>query len=98
MNLDPELAAAVPFLPSLPMGEPEEARASLRQMLAEYPRPPLPEGVTTVVYALRLLQAGVSVELHQFAGTFHGSTILPAAVSRRQQSEMVDALRRGLGL
>ena len=34
MNLDPELAAAVPFLPNLPMGEPEEARASLRQMLA----------------------------------------------------------------
>jgi len=51
-----------------------------------------------MIYALRLLQAGVSVELHQFAGTFHGSTILPAAVSRRQQAEMVDALRRGLGL
>jgi acetyl esterase len=51
-----------------------------------------------MIYALRLLQAGVSVELHQFAGTFHGSTILPSAVSRRQQSEMVDALRRGLGL
>jgi acetyl esterase len=51
-----------------------------------------------IIYALRLLQAGVSVELHQFAGTFHGSTILPADVSRRQQSEMVDALRRGLGL
>jgi len=51
-----------------------------------------------IVYALRLLQAGVSVELHQFAGTFHGSTILPAEVSRRQQAEMVDALRRGVGL
>jgi acetyl esterase len=51
-----------------------------------------------IIYALRLLQAGVSVELHQFAGTFHGSTILPAEVSRRQQAEMVDALRRGLGL
>jgi acetyl esterase len=51
-----------------------------------------------MIYALRLLQAGVSVELHQFAGTFHGSTILPADVSRRQQAEMVDALRRGLGL
>jgi acetyl esterase len=308
MNLDPELAAAVPFLPDLPMGEPEEARASLRQMLAEYPRPPLPDGVTIVdrvvpgadgneipvrvyspprdgapvpavlfihgggfvvgdldtehagaastadalgvvvvsvdyrlapehpfpapledcysalvwladqagalgvdtgrialfgqsaggglaaglallardrggpalcfqllgipelddrletpsmvaftdtpmwnrpsaerswryylgagadgdvspyaaparaedlsglppayvstceydplrdegiIYALRLLQAGVSVELHQFAGTFHGSTILPAEVSRRQQTEMQDALQRGLGL
>jgi acetyl esterase len=51
-----------------------------------------------IIYALRLLQAGVSVELHQFAGTFHGSTILPAEVSRRQQAEMVDALRRGLRL
>jgi acetyl esterase/lipase len=51
-----------------------------------------------IIYALRLLQAGVSVELHQFAGTFHGSTILPADVSRRQQAEMVDALRRGVGL
>jgi acetyl esterase/lipase len=51
-----------------------------------------------MVYALRLLQAGVSVELHQFAGTFHGSTLVPSAVSRRQQAEMVDALRRGLGL
>jgi acetyl esterase/lipase len=51
-----------------------------------------------MIYALRLLQAGVSVELHQFAGTFHGSTILPSAVSRRQQAEFVDALRRGLGL
>jgi acetyl esterase len=51
-----------------------------------------------IIYALRLLQAGVSVELHQFAGTFHGSTILPAEVSRRQQAEMTDALRRGLGL
>jgi acetyl esterase len=50
-----------------------------------------------MIYALRLLQAGVSVELHQFAGTFHGSTILPAEVSRRQQAEMTDALRRGLG-
>ena len=35
-------------------------------------------------YALRLLQAGVSVELHSFPGTFHGSALLPTAeVSRR---------------
>jgi acetyl esterase len=49
-----------------------------------------------IVYALRLLQAGVSVELHQFPGTFHGSTLIPSAVSRRQQAELLDALRRGL--
>ena len=41
---------------------------------------------------------GVSVELHQFAGTFHGSTTCSVEVSRRQQAEMVDALRRGVGL
>ena len=29
-----------------------------------------------IVYALRLLQAGVSVELHQFPGTFHGSALV----------------------
>src|SRR4029450_4690938 len=35
-----------------------------------------------IAYALRLLQAGASVELHQWPGTFHGShAILSAAVS-----------------
>ena len=48
-------------------------------------------------YALRLLQAGVSVELHQWAGTFHGSqAILSAEVSQRQIAELCAALRRGL--
>jgi acetyl esterase/lipase len=38
-----------------------------------------------IEYALRLLQAGVSVELHQWPGTFHGSqAILSAKVSQRQ--------------
>jgi acetyl esterase len=36
-------------------------------------------------YAQRLLQAGVSVELHQWAGTFHGSqAIMLVEVSQRQ--------------
>lgn len=49
-------------------------------------------------YALALLEAGVSVELHTFPGTFHGSSLVTtAAVSRRQDTEMLDALRRGLG-
>ncbi|GAA4104384.1 alpha/beta hydrolase [Actinomadura miaoliensis] len=48
-------------------------------------------------YALRLLQAGVSVELHQWPGTFHGSqAILSAEVSQRQIAALGDALRRGL--
>jgi acetyl esterase len=48
-------------------------------------------------YALRLLQAGVSVELHQWPGTFHGSqAILSADVSQRQIAELCAALRRAL--
>ena len=50
-----------------------------------------------IEYALRLLQAGVPVELHQWAGTFHGSqAILHAEVSRRQITELCDVLRRAL--
>ncbi|MEV8592354.1 alpha/beta hydrolase [Streptomyces sp. NPDC052012] len=50
-----------------------------------------------ITYALRLLQAGVSVELHQWPGTFHGSqAILSADVSQRQISELAAALRRAL--
>jgi acetyl esterase/lipase len=50
-----------------------------------------------ILYALRLLEAGVSVELHQFPGTFHGSALIPgAAVSRRAGAELLVALRRGL--
>ena len=52
------------------------------------------EGIT---YALRLLQAGVPVELHQWPGTFHGSqAILSADVSQRQIAEFTAALRRAL--
>jgi acetyl esterase/lipase len=50
-------------------------------------------------YAARLLQAGVSVELHVYPGTFHGSSAIPGAtVSRRVHAETMDAVRRGLGL
>ena len=50
-----------------------------------------------IVYALRLLQAGVSVELHQWAGTFHGSQAIQSAdVSQRQVAELGSALRRAL--
>ncbi|MGW0433317.1 alpha/beta hydrolase [Micromonospora sp. NPDC003197] len=50
-----------------------------------------------ILYALRLLQAGVSVELHQWAGTFHGSqAIASAEVSQRQIAELGAALRRAM--
>ncbi|GHI41554.1 alpha/beta hydrolase [Streptomyces violascens] len=50
-----------------------------------------------ITYALRLLQSGVSVELHQWPGTFHGSqAILPAEVSQRQIAELGAVLRRAL--
>lgn len=50
-----------------------------------------------IQYALRLLEAGVSVELHSFPGTFHGSSLVQTAeVSRRGAEELVVALRRGL--
>ncbi|MER5965683.1 alpha/beta hydrolase [Streptomyces sp. NPDC002057] len=48
-------------------------------------------------YGLRLLRAGVPVELHQWPGTFHGShAILSAEVSRRQLAELGATLRRAL--
>ncbi|MEV7569014.1 alpha/beta hydrolase [Streptomyces tanashiensis] len=50
-----------------------------------------------IAYAVRLLQAGVSVELHQWPGTFHGSqAILSAEVSQRQNAELGAVLRRAL--
>jgi acetyl esterase len=52
-----------------------------------------------IIYALRMMEAGVSVELHSFPGTFHGSaTVATAAVSRRAHHELLVALRRGLGV
>lgn len=50
-----------------------------------------------IQYALRLLQAGVAVELHSYPGTFHGSALLPGAeVSRRNAEEVLLALGRAL--
>ena len=50
-----------------------------------------------ILYALRLLQAGVTVELHNFAGTFHGSELVETAeVAQRQIAGLLNALRRGL--
>ncbi len=51
-----------------------------------------------ILYAMALMHAGVSVELHSFAGTFHGSSLVPHAdASRRNAQEVIDVLRRRLG-
>ena len=50
-------------------------------------------------YALKLLAAGVSVELHSFPGTFHGSAMVTgAAITQRDGAERFVVLRRALGL
>ena len=51
-----------------------------------------------LVYAMRLLQAGVSVEIHSFPGTFHGSSVVyTAPVSLRSATEVMTVLARALG-
>jgi acetyl esterase len=51
-----------------------------------------------ILYALAMLQAGVSVELHQFPGTFHASDLITtAAISRRSREEVQTVLRHALG-
>jgi len=53
------------------------------------------EGLT---YAMRLLAAGVPVEVHNYPGAFHGAMLVPgAAVVRRMEADLVGALRRALG-
>lgn len=50
-----------------------------------------------LIYATRLLQAGVSTELHAYPGTFHGSALITeAAVSKRAARDALGALRRAL--
>jgi acetyl esterase len=48
-------------------------------------------------FAMRLMEAGVPVEVHQWPGTFHGSqAILSAEVSQRQIAELAAVVRRAL--
>lgn len=48
-------------------------------------------------YALKMLDAGVPVELHTRTGTFHGSAMVQyAAVSQRMEADLLEALKRGL--
>lgn len=52
-----------------------------------------------VAYALAMLAAGVSVELHLFPGTFHGSMLIQdAAISKREEAEKIAVLRQALAL
>lgn len=50
-----------------------------------------------LIYAQRLLSAGVSTEIHCYPGTFHGSSmVVDAALSKHGVTNMFTALARGL--
>ncbi|SOX51405.1 alpha/beta hydrolase [Mycobacterium ahvazicum] len=52
-----------------------------------------------VAYAVAMLAADVSVELHLFPGTFHGSMLIQdAAISKREEAEKIAVLRQALAL
>jgi acetyl esterase/lipase len=48
-----------------------------------------------IVYAMRLMAAGVAVELHSYPGTVHGFDFLtPSEISTRAVNEGVEAFKR----
>lgn len=53
-----------------------------------------------IAYAHRLIEAGVPVDLHVFAGGYHGfNMLLPnAAISKQFDTALYDALRRALSI
>ncbi|MEV4434192.1 hypothetical protein [Streptomyces sp. NPDC049585] len=51
-----------------------------------------------IVFAHRLIQAGVKTEVVHYPGTFHAAIgFAHAAVSQRIVTDRIGALRRGLG-
>ncbi|HVT65617.1 MAG TPA: alpha/beta hydrolase [Mycobacteriales bacterium] len=50
-----------------------------------------------IAYAVALLAAGVSVELHLVPGTFHGFDGFPTHISKRTTTGYLDSLRRAIG-
>jgi acetyl esterase/lipase len=50
-----------------------------------------------LAYAVALLAAGVSVELHLVPGTFHGFDGFPTHISKRTTTGYLDSLRRAVG-
>ena len=56
---------------------------------------PLPD--EGLIYAIRLLEAGVSTEIHAYPGTFHGSSMVAIArVSLNNARDAEAALRKAL--
>ena len=49
-----------------------------------------------LLFALRLIQAGVPTEIGHYSGTFHGSHMIESAISDRMIADQTAALRRGL--
>ena len=54
----------------------------------------------SIIYAQRLMQAGVNTELHVYPGTFHGSfmDVPEADVSKQHMSDVFNSLKKGLSL
>lgn len=92
---DPDLPGSPGVSPYAAPARAEDLRALPPAFVSVMEFDPLrDEGVE---YALRLLQAGVSTELHAYPGTFHGSAMVgDAAVSRRSARDAMNALRGAL--